>query len=370
LSLFADGVIGKNTVMTNPMASTLLTLEERSALQAVLRRRKEAALTARRANALLLMDDGMTGEEVARVLYLDDETVREWRRGFLADGLSSIGLKGYKRRDGHLTGAQETALADRLRAHPPRTTGEVRTLIAALFGVGYSISGTIALMHRLGFSYRKPKPLPAGADEAAQAAHIADYEKLLNGLEPDETVVFADAVHPEHQSRPAHGWFPVDEKVAVKATTGRKRLNIHGAFNLETSTFTFVEGIRISAETTLRLLEKLERVYPGKRLIHVFVDNARYHHAKMLQPFLERPECRIKLHFLPAYAPHLNPIERLWGVMHEHVTHNRYYAAFTEFVAAVISFFRQTLPAKAHEWRDTITDNFRIISQKHYRLIG
>ncbi|MCP4212649.1 MAG: IS630 family transposase [Halieaceae bacterium] len=355
--------------MTSSPTREFLTAEERAALEAVLRKRKEAGLTVRRANALLLLDDGLAAEAVARVLYLDDETIREWQRGFAADGLASIGLKGYKRRDGHLTREQEAGLAEQLGTNPPKTTGAVRTLIQTLFGVEYSISGAIALMHRLGFSYRKPKPLPAGANEAAQAAHIAEYERLLNGLLPDETVVFADAVHPEHQSRPAHGWFPINEKVAVKATTGRKRLNIHGAFNLETSAFTWVEGLRISAETTLQLFEKLQRAYLDKRLIHVFLDNARYHHAKMLRPWLERPECRIKLHFLPAYAPHLNPIERLWGVMHEHVTHNRYYPTFAAFVDAITGFFENTVPEKAHQWRDTITDNFRVLSQKHYRLI-
>jgi hypothetical protein len=243
-------------------------------------------------------------------------------------------------------------------------------LILKRFGVAYSISGAIALMHRLGFSWRKPKALLIGADEAAQTAHIAGYEALLNGLDADEAVVFADAVHPEYQSRPAHGWFRVNEKIAIKATSGRQRLNIHGAFDLEASTFTFVEGTVISAETTLRLLEKLERAYPHKRTVHVFLDNARYHHARMLKPWLGRADCRIRLHFLPPYAPHLNPIERLWAIMHQHVTHNRHHPSFAAFVDAVMTFFSQTLPRKAHSWRDTITDNFRVISQKPYRLIG
>ncbi|MCP5039292.1 MAG: IS630 family transposase, partial [Rhodobacteraceae bacterium] len=122
--------------------------------------------------------------------------------------------------------------------------------------------------------------------------------------------------------------------------------------------------------TTLQLLKKLERVYRKKRWIHVFLDNARYHHARMLRPWLERAECRIKLHFLPAYAPHLNPIERLWGVMHEHITHNRHHQDFAAFAEAITDFFKRTLPEKAYLWRDTITDNFRVISQKQYRLIG
>ena len=182
--------------------------------------------------------------------------------------------------------------------------------------------------------------------------------------------MFADAVHPEHQSRPAHGWFPVDEKVALKATSGRRRINIHAAFNLETSALTWVEDLQISGETTRRLLEKLERDYPDKRSVHVFLDNARYHHARALKPWLARPECRIRLHFLPPYAPHLNPIERLWGVLHEHVTHNKCHPTFDGFVKAVLSFLAKTVPEKAHLWRETITDNFRVVSPKNYRLIG
>jgi transposase len=347
-----------------------LTPEERTALQSLLRERKAAGLKVRRANALLLLDDGLLPLDVARVLYLDEDTIRSWKRGFASDGLGSLDLKAYAKRDGHLTADQEAKLITLFRTRPPKTTDEVRAVIDTLFDVAYSKAGAIKLMARLGFCYKKPKALPMGADEAAQVAHIEAYEALLNRLGSDESVVFADAVHPEYQSRPAHGWFPKDEKVAIKATSGRKRLNIHGAFDLETSRLTWVESERISAETTLSLLQKLEAAYPDKRVIHIFLDNARYHHAKMLQPWLERPDCRIRLHFLPPYAPHLNPIERLWGIMHEHITHNRHYPTFGEFVDAVIGFLRNTVPKNAHQWCDTITDNFRIISQKNYRLIG
>ncbi len=117
------------------------------------------------------------------------------------------------------------------------------------------------------------------------------------------------------------------------------------------------------------MLEKPERNTPTKTTIHVFVDNARYHHARILQPWLHSPERRVKLKFLPAYAPHLNPIERLWGVMHDCITHNRHYATFNQFTEAIFNFFRQTLPDKRRDFRDTVTDNFRIVSLKEYKLI-
>ena len=88
-----------------------LTSEERSALRLLVRERKVANLKARRANALLLLDDGLSALDVARVLYLDDETIRSWKRGFEKDGLGSLDLKAYAKRDGHLTADQEAKLS-------------------------------------------------------------------------------------------------------------------------------------------------------------------------------------------------------------------------------------------------------------------
>jgi hypothetical protein len=75
------------------------------------------------------------------------------------------------------------------------------------------------------------------------------------------------------------------------------------------------------------------------------------------------------LHFLPAYAPHLNAIERLWGVMHREVTHNKFYPTFAQFTEAIDGFFAEMLPEKWRAWRDTVTDNFRVISHQGFRVL-
>jgi transposase len=84
----------------------------------------------------------------------------------------------------------------------------------------------------------------------------------------------------------------------------------------------------------------IEEMYPRMRLIHVLLDNAKYHHAKLVCAWLARPDCRIKLHFVPVYCPHLNPIERLCGLMHRHVTHKKCYASFKDFSTAMLNFLR------------------------------
>ena len=69
-------------------------------------------------------------------------------------------------------------------------------------------------------------------------------------------------------------------------------------------------------------------------------------------------------------ARHLNPIERLWGVMHKHVTHNECYATFTQFADAMLSFLREEVPRNWANLRDSVTDNFRVISPNDFRVMA
>jgi hypothetical protein len=170
--------------------------------------------------------------------------------------------------------------------------------------------------------------------------------------------------------RPVGCWAPKDIPVAVEQSSGRDRLNIHGAIDLETGRTVMKDVLTVDAASTIMLLMAIEAMFPDKRLLHVFLDNARYHHAKLVQAWLARPGCRIRLHFVPAYCPHLNPIERLWGLMHRHITHNKCYGSFKDFSTAMLSFLRDDVPKNWHTYCDKVTDNFRIINPTEFRIIA
>ncbi len=65
----------------------------------------------------------------------------------------------------------------------------------------------------------------------------------------------------------------------------------------------------------------------------------------------------------------INPMERLWKVMHEHVTRNRYYETEKLFTDAILKFFREKIPREWQTFRDQISDNFRIISHDNFRIL-
>ena len=176
------------------------------------------------------------------------------------------------------------------------------------------------MLHRLGMEHRKPTAISRKLDPVKQASFIKAYHALMNQLSADEAVIFADAVHPTHAVRPVGCWAPKQTPVAVEQSSGRDRLNIHGAIDLETGQTIIKDVLTVNALSTIMLLMAIEAMYPGMRWIHIFLDNARYHHAKLVQAWLAQPGRRIKLHFIPAYCPHLNPIERLWAVSYTHLT--------------------------------------------------
>jgi transposase len=150
----------------------------------------ETRLT-RRANALPLLDDGMSCEEIAKVLYLDDDTIRYWYQLYSQKGLSWLADFGYKGRICELTTAQQNALKSWVAQMLPRTTTMVGEWIEKSYGVSYSPSALIKLLRRNDMDYRKPELVPRKLNPAKQQAFIDGYENLLNNLGDDEAVVFA-----------------------------------------------------------------------------------------------------------------------------------------------------------------------------------
>ena len=58
------------------------------------------------------------------------------------------------------------------------------------------------------------------------------------------------------------------------------------------------------------------------------------------------------------------------GAMHKHITHNKCYANFKDFSAAVLTFVRHDVPRNWNQYCDQVTDNFRIIDPKDFRVLA
>ena len=73
-----------------------LTAADRLELLYCVKRQREDHGVARRANALLLLDNGMFCAKTAKVLFLDDDTVCGWYKQYLAEEWEAVAYDGWK----------------------------------------------------------------------------------------------------------------------------------------------------------------------------------------------------------------------------------------------------------------------------------
>jgi transposase len=144
-------------------------------------------------------------------------------------------------------------------------------------------------------------------------------------------VFFEDECHFKLTLTIVRAWFLAGTCPEIKSPVERFKVSIFGAMGRNGQLIT-LQNETFNAQTFQLFLEKLlaqasvEKKENGlKKKILLVLDNARYHHAKMLKPWLEEVSDLLELFFLPPYSPDLNPIEMLWKKTRRNVTHNRFF---------------------------------------------
>jgi len=337
----------------------MLTEEQVIRLKLAHKQTREKRL-ADRIKAVLYVHFGLSYEEIATLLFFDESTVRRYVTSFKEKGIEGLLEYRYTGGQTRLSAEQETELKRFLRDNTKRTAKEVVEHIEKTYQIHFSQIGVTKLLHRLGFTYKKPKVIPGKVDPLQQDAFLKMYEETKSQLGENDRIYFLDATHPQHNTKPEYGWMlkGKDNDKFVRTTSGRKRLNLNGAFNFQERAVIVLEEKTVDAEATLRLLEAIARKQKRGK-VYIILDNARYHHAVVVRRWqLHHP--RFTLLFLPAYSPNLNLIERLWRFFHQKVTWNTYFETFEEFKRVTLAFFKN-LKQYEKELSTLMTDNFQLL---------
>lgn len=308
--------------------------------------------------AILMLNDGHSAEFIARILILDDSTIRRWYTTYEEDGINGLLIDNYTGGASKLTEKQQQNLVQHLENNVYLTAKEICAFVLKKYNVAYSVKGMTSLLHTLDFRYKKPKHVPGKANIEAQLEFINAYNKLKKKKKEADKIYFMDGVHPLHNSQPAYGWIRKGTEMVIQSNTGRQRLNLNGVYNIEDHKAIIQETDSINAQSTVSLLEEMMRNQP-LGLIYVILDNARYYRSEMVRVFVKKNK-RIKLVFLPPYSPNLNIIERLWKFFKKKVTYNTYYEKFAVFREYCLRFFKN-LDKYRSELETLMTDNFQLI---------
>jgi transposase len=270
----------------------------------------------------------------------------------------------YTPKQTYLKPSQIEQLVAWVKESSPAKTKQVRAYIKEQFKVTYTVEAVRQILHKQGLKRIRPKEVPGKApSEEEQRAFVTQYEALKAASEPGTVLAFGDAMHLVHQNEPGYCWGDPKNPPVIKTNSGRKRLNILGAYLPADHSFVHVTGEEMcNAERVLEFLETVEKAYISAPKIVLFVDNATYFKATLVSEWLQEHP-RLQLESLPTYAPNLNLIERFWKFVKEKLVKNSYYEKYKTFRAHVFRLLNH-VDKYVEELKTLMVEKFQIITPK------
>jgi len=289
----------------------------------------------RRLCSLLSYDEGVEVPTISKVLQLAESIIYRYIKEFKDNKKTKNEDRGGS--SSHLSEEQTEELKTHLSEKTYLYVKDIVKYVESKYEIKYSISGMSCWLKQHGFCYKKPATVPGKMDPEKQKEFQDKYEKLKQELKDTEVILFMDGVHPAHQSQAVGGWIPKTEKRHLPTTAKQPRLHFMGALSVVENNVITEEFSVINTDSIVQFLKTVETSYSKKSKIYIICDNAAYHKSALVKEYLENSI--IELVYLPGYSPNLNPIERLWKLMRENTTYNRYYEKFSDFSEAIRNFF-------------------------------
>jgi len=289
----------------------MLTSEQRTELEAVMRKRHGNAALARRARCVLLWADAERRVDIRSKLACNDAFISRWTQAFEAQGLAGLVSFHPGRAPKQPVAKLEARVLARTLKHLPRdgsTHWSSRKLADELGDVSFSTIQRI---------WRKHGVRP----------HRLDTHMVSN--DPDFETKAADVIG-LYLNPPAHAVvFCVDEKTAIQALDRKDRmlplspgraeshgfeykrngtLSLFAALNTSTGEVLGKTAARHTSEQFVDFLQEVLASQPRRRQIHVICDNVSSHKTDLVQAFLTKHR-RVHIHYTPTYSSWLNQVE-------------------------------------------------------------
>jgi len=294
-----------------------------------------------RIRAVLAVADGYSFSDIATILRVSSESIRQWVIKYLSGGINALlAVKKRPGRPAKLTKTQKKQLRQWIIDGPQSAgfpgacwrTPMIQELIYRKFGALYNVKYLSEFLKNLGFSYQKARFAVGGKDPDNELKRKIWAEETLPEIIAQARKQKAYLLFGDEASFPQWGsltytWAPIGEQPTVKTSGIRKGYKVFGLIDYFSGKFFYktLEG-RFNAESYKQFLwEVLSKT--TKRIILV-QDGARYHTSAAMKFFFEQFNDRLTVYQLPVYSPDFNPIEKLWKNIKKDEIHLHYFPTF------------------------------------------
>lgn len=315
-----------------------------------LERVEKDASRARRLRMVILGSQGWTAPAIAMGVGLSRRICQRWVARYNAQGLAGLDDRRGQKSELPLTEQQQVAVRQRIDAGPTAGDGvcslrgkDVQQILAEEFGLLRSLSSVYWLLHRLGYSYLRPRPRHRKNDPEAMDAFKASWSDRLQTIaaaHPGKRlrVYFQDESRFGQQGTLTNVWAQRGSRPTAVRQTEYQYLWVIGAVCPETGHAEGLLSPQLNTPIINTFLAQFSATIPeGEQAVMIW-DGAGFHTAHALQV----PE-NVTLVQLPPYSPELNPIENLWHYLKSHFWSNRAYADYEALEAAAMTAWQKAV---------------------------
>ena len=305
--------------------------------------------------------NGQGRRQIAHMLVCSPATVDRVRHRYVAEGEGGLVDRRGDSGSAKVTDDYILELLQVVRGSPldyghrrPTWTQELLVrVLAARTGVTISVSTMCRLLRRLGIRRGMPKPIVGCPwSPRARKRRIRLIRRLLETLPPDEVALYEDEIDIHLNPKIGPDYMVPGQQKTVRTPGQNVKHYVAGALDAQTGRVIWVDGKRKRSALFIALLQKLDRVYAGEKVIHLILDNYVIHSSKITRRAVEKFDGRMVLHFLPPYCPDDNKIERcVWRDLHANVTRNHRCRTMGELMGEVRFYLAKVNRAAAAKRR-------------------
>jgi transposase len=313
-----------------------------------LERVEKDADRARRLRIVILAAEGWTAPAIAMTVGLTRRICQRWARRYNEQGLA--GLEDRRGRESRLplTPEEQEQVRRRLDAGPTAEDEvcslrgkDVQRILAQEFNLLRSLAGVYHLLHRLGYSYLRPRPRHRKADPEKQAAFLRawpDCVRTIAQAHPTKRlrIYFQDESRFGQQGTTTNVWAKRGSRPTATRQTEYEYLRALGAVCPETGHAEGLLSPQLKAKIVGEFLAQFARTVPTDEHAVMLWDGAGFHASKQL-----RLPDNVTVVTLPAYSPELDPIENLWHYLKSHCWSNRAYDDYDALEQAAVDAWRK-----------------------------
>jgi transposase len=282
-----------------------------------------------RIRAVRQVEQGAHPEEVAQALGMTKAAVYAWLAKYREGGLEALKARPVPGRPPKLSGTQLARLYALIVGNDPRqlrfrfalwTRAMVRELIRREFGVALSEVSVGRLLRKLGLSPQRPLYRAWQQNpEAVRRWKTEEYPAIrAEAAQVGATIYFTDEAGVRSDDHAGTTWAPVGRTPVVATTGDRFGVNLISAVTAKGALrFAAYEG-SLNGAVFIDFCRRLLHDTPGP--VFLVLDGHPVHRSNAVKAFVASTEGRLRLFFLPGYAPELNPDEWVWkNIKHDRI---------------------------------------------------